>query len=219
MSVILKIPRKFVDLITRHFGHQYERLLEKEIVGICETLLDIGCGPSSPIQRFSSRLRYSVGIDFFEPYLCRSQKANIHNEYRLLNALEIKNHFDAKSFDCVLAADMVEHLSKGDGLKLISIMERLARKKVIVFTPNGFLRQFEPDSDPYSTHLSGWEVGEFENLDFKVIGVNGWRLLRKERGFIRWRPVLMWDVISLLSEIPTAKHPKHAFQLFCVKHL
>lgn len=220
MKYIKKIINKISSMTISRFDDQCIKLLEKEIVGSCDTLLDIGCGHSSPIQRFSSRLRYSVGIDCYEPYLLESRKAKIHHEYKLIDALQIENHFKAKQFDCVLASDLIEHLSKENGLELIIMMERIAKKKVILFTPNGFVPQGECDSNPYEVHLSGWEIGGIKRLGFnKIVGVNGWKLLRKEKGFLRWRPVLIWNVISLLTQVITNKYPKYAFNIFCVKDL
>ena len=48
--------------------------------------------------------------------------------------------FSDRSFDAVIALELLEHLNKEEGYELIHNMERWARSKVIVSTPNGFCR-------------------------------------------------------------------------------
>ena len=102
--------------------------------------MDFGCGYPSPIQSFSSRL-YTVGIDLFEPDIEKSRAEKIHNEYRLLDVIKAGEHFSPNSFECALASDLIEHLTKEDGKKLIAVMESVASRRVIIFTPNGFVPQ------------------------------------------------------------------------------
>ncbi|UCH62681.1 MAG: class I SAM-dependent methyltransferase [Fidelibacterota bacterium] len=210
---------KLDRVIFGHFQNHSHKILAKEIIGSCETLLDLGCGASSPIQEFAAALQYTVGVDYFKPSLKKSEGKKIHDEYRLMNVLEIDTEFEENSFDCVLAYDLIEHLSKEDGLKLISMMERVARKKVIVYTPNGFLPQRAYDGNQYQIHLSGWEIEEMKAMSFRVIGINGWKTLRGERAQIRWRPTFFWRRISFLTQIITTKYPRYAFQILCIKEM
>jgi len=46
---------------------------------------------------------------------------------------------ESKSFDIVIAMDLIEHLPKSDGYKLLYEMERIARKACMIMTPNGFV--------------------------------------------------------------------------------
>ena len=131
--------------------------------------------------------------------------------------MDAGREFREKSFDCVLASDVIEHLTKEDGQKLIKVMENLATKKVIIFTPNGFLYQPAHDGNEYQKHLSGWSVKEMKNLGYRVIGINGWKPLRKEFAEIRFKPVFIWIIISNLTQILVRYFPSHAFAILCVK--
>lgn len=125
------------------FGFPFQRfftVLEQE-VGSCDSLLDVGCGDQSPINFFARRLPYTVGIDAFEPAIATSRAHRIHDEYRCMNVLDIEKEIPDRSFDCAVALDLIEHLTKEDGLRLLGAMERIARRKVVVFTPQGFLPQ------------------------------------------------------------------------------
>ena len=39
----------------------------------CESVLDLGCGPNSPLQ-YCSNVQHSVGVEAFQPYLEESKK-------------------------------------------------------------------------------------------------------------------------------------------------
>jgi len=187
--------------------------LRKELKN-CKTALDLGCGDYSPIQNVT--LSYSVGVDAFKPSLKESKRRGIHYEYVLADVREIE--FKDKSFDAVLALDLIEHLTKEDGIKLIEKMERWARKKVIIFTPNGFLCQ-RGNSNPFQTHRSGWNCNELKGLGFRVYGMNGWKKLRGYGAGLRYRPKIVWQIISDLTQKITHHHPEWAFQLLAVKDM
>ena len=166
---------------------------------------------------FSNQLQYSMGVDRFEPAVRESSSAQIHHDYCVMDALEIGERFQDKSFDCVLASDLIEHLSKEEGYKLVAMMVRIARKKVILFTPNGYLPQAGYGGNKFQRHQSGWDVEEMRELGFHVIGISGWKPLRGEMGTIRWRPRALWIRISDLTQIVTTKRPEYAFQILCIK--
>jgi len=193
----------------------YQIELEKA-TGHCSSLLDVGCGSSSPIRRFSKRI-YCVGVDAFGPSIEKSKRQKIHDEYYKLDVLEIGKKFGENSFDCVLASDLIEHFTKKEGVELLEAMEKIANKKVIVFTPNGFLPQEEYDNNPWQVHKSGWTVKEMKKRGYEVIGVNGWKPLRGECASIKFRPKTFWKVISDITELIVRNNPEKAFQILCIK--
>lgn len=218
-NALKTVIKKITDPTLGYFYNQYPRLLEQEIADDCQTLLDIGCGANSPLQKFSKKLRWSVGVDSFSPSLEKSQANKIHDEYRLMDVLSVGGEFAPNSFDAVAALDLIEHLTKNDGYRLLEMMEKIAVKKVVVFTPNGFLPQGEYGNNPNQVHVSGWTAPEMRQLGFRVIGVNGWRPLRGEYSLIKRRPRWFWTPISWLSQLMAAKRPERAFQLLCVKEI
>lgn len=200
---------------TKDDSAAYHTELEKAI-GSCRSLLDIGCGSASPIRNFPGRF-HSVGIDAFGQSIKKSMEQKIHSEYCEMDALDIDKRFKPGSFDCVLALDMLEHLTKPDGLKLINMMERTASAKVIIFTPNGFFDQGEYDDNPWQLHKSGWTAGEMRRMGYKVIGINGWKPLRGEQAKVKFRPKKLWKWIAGMTQVFVKNHPEKAFQILCVK--
>jgi hypothetical protein len=211
-----RIGSRLWHLLTARAAVQYERVLLREIVGSCDTLLDLGCGRASPAGKLLPHLRHSVGVDLHAPSLRASRHAGLHHEYAQGDVLASEEMFGARSFDCVTALDLIEHLSRTDGLKLLDTMERIARRKVILFTPNGWLSQPAYDGNTLQEHLSGWTVEDFRGRGYRVYGIHGWRALRGERARIQRRPEALWTLISLWSQPFTERRPGAAFQLLCV---
>ena len=192
----------------------YIDYLRKELYD-WNTVLDLGCGGDSPIQYCN--VSFSVGVELFESYLQKTKKKVIHNQ--CIKADIRKIEFKPKSFDIVVALDVLEHLTKEEGSELIKKMEKWARKKIIVFTPNGFVWQDDYDYNPFQVHKSGWDVQEFDKLGFKVFGINGWKRLRGYSALIKYRPTILWNTISNLTQKITCRNPKFAFQLLVVKEI
>lgn len=204
-------------MLVEPFDRQLERELEREVVGSCESLLDLGCGFDSPVGAFSCKLTRCVGVDIFEPYLQRSVEAGIHSEYRCTDVLSIADELESGSFDCVIALDLIEHLRREDGIRLIAGMERVASRKVIIFTPNGFVPQAPYDGNAFQEHRSGWEPDEMRRLGYRVTGIYGWKPLRGERAEPVVRPRGLGSLLAMWSQPLVRARPEHAFHLLCVK--
>lgn len=193
----------------------YETELEKAI-GNVKTVLDVGCGSNSPLRNVSKQFR-SVGVDIFQPSIEASKKQNIHDEYHQLDILKLDTVFSPGSFDCVLASDVIEHLDKEDGMKLLTMMEQIAKKRMIIFTPNGFTTQEAVDGNPWQEHKSGWTPQEMRKLGYAVMGIYGWKHLRGELSLVKYKPRKLWTFISDFTQLITKYVPTSAFALLCVK--
>lgn len=212
MHVINRIKKNYYDLLAPlYFNARLGREIED-----CNSVLDLGCGWK--IQP-CLKSKYSVGVDAYQASIDRAKDVGIHNKLYCIDILKAHDMFKPKSFDCVMALDVIEHFIKEDGRSLLKIMETLAVKKIIIFTNNGFLSQGEYDNNPLQTHLSGWDVEEMKAQGFKVMGINGFKGIMKEEFQIRLRPVRIWQVIRDLSNIIVYKQPKLAYQILCVKEL
>jgi len=200
--------------IYKKFFPSWEDYLKRELAG-CETVLDLGCGYNSAIQY--CKVPFSVGVELFEPYLQESQKKSIHSEYIKEDITKIE--FAPKSFDIVVCFEVLEHLTKDQGYKLCEKMEKWAKNKIVIKTPNNYIEQDGYDDNPLQEHKSGWDVEELQKLGFEVYGISGWKKLRGYRGEIQYKPVLLWKCISSLTQKITYRCPKSAFQLFAIKRI
>ena len=213
INIVLPIYHKIFPLCY----NQLKKEIDKD-----DTVLDLGCGYNSPLQHCN--YSYSVGVEKFKPYLEESERKNIHNKY--INADIIEVEFKPKSFDIVLCSEVLEHLTKENGIKLIKKMGVWARKKVIITTPNGFLPQedfdnnvLHFDNNVLQNHISGWDYSELKELGFKLYGKHGWKKLKGIGGALKYKPYIFWIVFSDITQKITYYFPKYAFQFLGVRRI
>lgn len=99
---------------------------------------------------------FIVGVDIWREYLTKINGLLIPVNYDIKKVSDI---FIPKSFDVVMAFDVIEHLEKADGKKLLSDMEAIATKMVVVYTPIEWDTNEKNISNP-----SLWSYGNLHNL-------------------------------------------------------
>lgn len=190
----------------------------------CKSVIDLGCGPSSPLQ-YCPWITHSIGVEAFEPYLEQSKAKEIHTEY--LNVRLETLDFPDNSVDAVILIDVLEHLPEELGYKILQKAERWARKKVIVSSPNGFIEQSALDGNDLQKHLSGWDYFRMKSLGFSCKGMAGPKWLRREvEGgtmgddllvSMRFKPKAFWFAVASFLQLLIYYIPVFAFSLFSIK--
>jgi hypothetical protein len=189
--------------------------LRKVLLG-SDRILEVGCGKSPNMQWLG--VKHSTGIDGFAPYLEAARQQKLHHELVLGDARELEKYFKPGQFDAVVALDLIEHLTKEDGLKMMRSMESIAGRKVVFFTPSGFLPQRSYENNSLQEHLSGWEAAEMRQFGYHVTGLLGPKKLRGELHVLKRRPNFFWGTISLLCQLFwTRWDPSNAAAILCVK--
>jgi SAM-dependent methyltransferase len=181
----------------------------------CGSVLDLGCGELSPARLLRGpRL---VGMDGHEPSLSRARARGTHDEYVLGDVRRAGQLFSPGQFDACIALDVIEHLTKEDGWEMLETMERLAARRVVILTPNGFVPQQSHDGD-LQEHLSGWEPGELRQRGYRVMGMYGPKGLRGEHAALKYRPKALWGLISVVGHYAaTRRRPEKAFSILCFR--
>jgi SAM-dependent methyltransferase len=198
------------------YNQTFATIAKRELAN-CGSILDIGCGSGSPASPFRSET-YSVGVELYLPAIMESKKRGIYTDMIRSDISQIE--FKPKSFDCVICSDVVEHLTKKNGLKLIIKMEDIAIKKVIILTPNGFnQKEHLEDGNILQAHKSGWFVKDFVNMNYEVKGALGLKYIRGERTALKFKPNWLWEKISGLTQLVTFSLPQYAYYIVCVKRL
>ena len=179
----------------------------------------MGCGTSSPLAEGRDRFERLVGVDAFPEAIEASRTRGSHDELIELDVRRLDEQFAPRSFDAVVAIDLLEHLERTEGLELLAGMERVARQRVVVFTPNGFVEQGPREANPFQVHRSGWSATDLESLGYRVTGIHGLRVLRGEEASIRFRPERVWSLASDLTQPVVRRVPRLAFHLLGVKEV
>lgn len=210
----LKRSRAWTNLRSR-LHKQYIALLERELNG-CQVALDLGCG-EQPYLGECDVLESVIGVDGSH-WACLSAR-RAHKYGSVVQTCLPQLPFRERSVDVVTMLQVVEHLPKDVASDLIAAAERVARRKVIITTPNGFVRQEAYDDNPFQEHLSGWSIDDFQERGYKVLGMEGPKAARRKGSAEMLSPQRVLSVINSfgLCEAYLENRPHRAFQLFAVK--
>ena len=212
--------RKILQDITVNMPYTYPSIIHDSL-NDSYTILDIGCGNGHLMSMINSNKELLVtGVDLFQPYLDNAKKTGC---YKKLIKMDIRKlRFDEASFDCVLSSHVVEHFRKEDAFEQIKIMEKIAQKKIIIGTPNGYFPQDPYDGNDLQEHFSEWGAEDFEKLGFRVYGqgakfIYGYRgLLNGWMGSFLVTRFFLFFLSYLLSPI-IYNYPRYSLYLIAVK--
>jgi hypothetical protein len=182
----------------------------------CPSMLDVGCGRWSPTATVGYR-GFSIGLDVCWEDLHAAHRAGSHRAFVCARADQLRSLFRPRSVDAVVALDVVEHLEADAARALVAAMEDVARTRVVVFTPNGFVPQPPTAANPHQEHRSGFTVRDMQALGYSVRGVAGLKWLLGPYGECRLAPAALWRRVSDLTAPLVYLAPTLAFALFCVK--
>lgn len=166
-------------------------------------ILDVGCGfgkwgvlactnyweTCNPLPGSKPEV---IGCD---GYLPNVEMAKGHGCYKDVVCLQFPPlPFDDLSFDTVLMIEVIEHLSDDNGMRLIAEAKRIARKRIILSTPNYVdyrdAHETITGTNGLDSHLSYWSRARLKALGFSITGV-GWKSRsRYARGLLRRLRVL-----------------------------
>lgn len=186
----------------------------------CESILELGCGSSSPLLRIGLG-QNTDAVDIFQPYIDMHNERHDYNRCSLANILEIDYTALYGKYDAVVICDVLEHLPK-DKVKEIGLfeaIEKVARKRVILFTPNSFVENELVDDDLYQAHVSAWWPEDYRRRGYKVIGSTGVRWLLGVGSLPEYRPHLLFQLLALVAQPLMYRYPQIAWHSYAVKEL
>lgn len=133
------------------------------------SVLDVGCGLALKSKYIPAQIR--VGVDIYPEYF-KHIEADVPYVVIKGDARNLASIFTPKSFDLVIATDIIEHLNKHEAIAMIMQCEKIARIAVVLETPLGFIPQ---DIDitghgghEWQTHRSSWNAPELEHLGYET---------------------------------------------------
>jgi predicted TPR repeat methyltransferase len=145
----------------------------EELVNGDTTVLSLCCGVGHELANV--RTEHITAVDIAPQYIAEVKKKFPHIKTEVANAVDYIKKAKDQSFDVISLFDAIEHLTKEDGLILLEECKRVAKKHIIVFTPEGYVDNHPHDAwgisgaDKYQLHLSGWSVDELKNLGFTIL--------------------------------------------------
>lgn len=137
-----------------------------------DIVLDIGCGIMP--QRYVRPLVHICCEPFaqYGEHLKAKTNDELDRQYIIIKAdwREAVEKIPHGSVDSIFLIDVVEHLEKEEGLRLLKLTEKIARRQIVLFTPLGFMPQEHPDGKDawgmeggeWQEHKSGWMPEDFD---------------------------------------------------------
>jgi len=227
--VIIEIAFSLVEIVTASFtsvfgvirvwffrDYDYRRWLKRDLED-CDVILELGCGANSPLVQIGVSHRTDA-VDIWQPYVDMHRRIGTYRHCRQMDILDFNPQGE---WDAVVICDVLEHLDKTDvdKTKLFEKLERMATKKIILFTPNGYVDNDEVDGDPYQKHLSAWEPEDFTGRGYKVVGATGLRWLFSKASGPKYHPYSVCSILGMLSKPLVYHRPKLAWHSYAIKEL
>lgn len=165
------IPRKLRELLNR-VGYvpdtlQHAMIDEKKVLnsisGNC--VLDCGCGIGrwGYLIKSVTPTKKVIGLEIDKTYLLFLRKKKYYNF--LVQGDIAYLPFKPKSFDTVLAIEVIEHQTKTLGINFLRYIDKVVKHRIILTTPSGF---YEVDQKGFKEHKSGWCTSELKEQGYEV---------------------------------------------------
>lgn len=114
--------------------------------------------------------QWRVKIDGIEG--CKDYITAVHdfayNQVTIGDALDCLSKIADKSYEFVIAIDILEHFWKEDGWRLLSELTRVCSRAALVSTPKDFHAQ-EFEANPLETHRSLWSCEDLAQTGFDQV--------------------------------------------------
>lgn len=215
----------FFDKLKITLPFSYMKLL-RDLVGEAKTILDLGCEDGRLLTLLSEGKNWKVtGVDIFQKNVNRAAKRKIYVKVIKGDIVEISKKLirEKKKFDVVFCSQVIEHIDRKKGEELLSMVDKLAGKRIIMGTPRGFMEQphaFLGDN-PHQVHKSGWSEDDFRKRGYKVYGI-GFGPVWSEEGLGRTysKPVaVLASIISYVFSPIVYYFPFLAAGILCTKEI
>jgi SAM-dependent methyltransferase len=179
-----------------------------------ETIIDFACGFGTWGHTIRSMIiqggdkAYIVGCDVFKPFLVKNKKYNPYDDLVLCDAHYLP--FQNKCANVVLCFEMIEHMDKSSGYTFLSDLDNLAKDRLVLSTPNGYMEQDNAGELQFEEHKSFWLDKDFQQNGFCVkkfgMGINleftfrNLRITNVMDKIDRLRSRNRWNGVMLLAE-------------------
>ena len=125
-------------------------------------VLSLGCGIGQ--GELGLKNEQLTGVDIWD------YSSSFPYEFIKYDIRKIRELFLPGSFDLVIGLDIIEHLTREQGLKLIRDSETIARKAVVFYTPIKWGDNKQDPScwaygNPYNEHRSLWQPEDFKDYE------------------------------------------------------
>lgn len=173
-----------------------------EAIGKVKTILDLGTDDGQFMKDLSRKKNWLIdGIEIYKQGFIKAKESKVYRKIWWGDVEKIAKDLISKKqkYDIVLCSQVLEHLDKDKGKRLLTLAEKLATKRIVFALPISYMNQPQEflKGNPYQTHRSGWSIDELQKIGFIVHGT-GIKFLWSENGICRSMPKqYRWPFVML----------------------
>mgnify|MGYP006284683169 FL=1 len=138
------------------------------------TCLDLGAGSGdSAIARQIHEVpwRRLISVEVFMPHISRLRQKDVRAERHDIHQCRIQEVFDelvAREADVALLINVLEHMPRRDGLRLLMRLEEFVGRGVVIFWPIGKVRNISTEGNALEQPRSAWKPHQLARLCYDV---------------------------------------------------
>lgn len=187
------------------------------------TVLDLGCGFGHWGHLLKTHYHsddpalaaHVTGVDIHDGNVAFCASTGVYDALVCGDALAFLARQRPAAFDTIIATELIEHLPKQGGERLLDELVRVAARVAILSTPNWeYLRPGAATMTGYNeheAHVSSWTPGEFRRRGFTVRGVGHKAGMSPVRGVNRL--LRTFPTVDLMLGAWAVQHPALALHL------
>jgi len=182
IKTVVVSEKKLLNALRFREQHDSNYIQIMSLIPKDKTILDLGCGNGRPF--IGTCFPTLIGVDIFK----KKFEMPEYNEVWFHDIRKILELYSQKFFDVITIIDVIEHLEKQDGFKLMEDAEKIARDKIIIFTPKKWTENKEAVENKaywsygnkYNYHKSHWTEKDFTDRGYEIIPNRKYVLAKKE---------------------------------------
>lgn len=189
---------------SKYIPFSYLWILRRSIGSNVKTVLDLGCGDGKLMVDLARGENWRItGVELYGKSVEGARKTGVYEKVVKADVAKLPKEITSQKHDVVFSSQVLEHLPKSKGGSAINRWEKLAKLRVVVSTPYGFI-EYDPlevkeEKNSLQKHLSGWLPEEFTKRGYKIYG-QGARFVYGKKGLARKvrAPLSFWSVVSFV---------------------
>lgn len=140
-----------------HHKRRYEFV--KQFLISSDAVLDLGCGTGYGCNLMADTAGNVTGYEINKDSVKHGKKNHVRCKFFQKDITELK---EKPQFDVITMFEILEHLKKEDGEKILNIVGKKCRKMFFLSTP------FDAKLNSNEYHISQWNEGELKNILSKI---------------------------------------------------
>lgn len=159
---------------------------------------DVACGIGKwgLLLRMHFQKLYIIGVDLSINNLSKAKMTKAYDDLIIADARQLP--FRDSILDFTMACEIIEHLTKNDGTRMVSELERVTRVKILLTTP--YAKWWHTEDWVRRGHITRYHPRELRKFGFKVRGIDS-NIQSKGKLFSLFKHFILKPLAYVIPEI------------------